>query len=88
MSQVAAVFDWIATDHVMTREATNSSGPTGSAYVRQANPVYALAVLFAAHTGVRASELQGLRVQDVTLSDIPGTVSGIRIERTAMRKQG
>ncbi|MCX8559677.1 tyrosine-type recombinase/integrase [Mycolicibacterium mucogenicum] len=85
-NQVAAVFDWIATDHVMIRDADNSSGPKGSTYVRQANPVYALAVLFAAHTGVRASELQGLQVGDVTLSDIPGTVGSIRIERTARRK--
>lgn len=85
-NQIAAVFDWINTEHVMTREAANSSGPTGSTYVRQANPVYALAILFAAHTGVRASELQGLQVQDVTLSDIPGTVGSIRIARTARRK--
>jgi integrase len=41
--------------------------------------VYALAILFAAHTGVRAAELQGLQVQDVTLSDISGTVGSIRI---------
>lgn len=52
------------------------------------NQVYALAVLFAAHTGVRASELQGLQVQDVTLSDIPGTVGSVRIVRTAARKSG
>lgn len=50
------------------------------------NDVYALAVLFAAHTGVRASELQGLQVQDVTLSDLPGTVGSIRVVRTAKRK--
>lgn len=87
-NQVAAIFDWIATDQVVVREAANSSGPAGSTYVRQGNPVYALAVLFAAHTGVRASELQGLQVQDVTLSDIPGTVGSIRIQRTAIRKQG
>ncbi|MDO0975167.1 tyrosine-type recombinase/integrase [Mycolicibacterium frederiksbergense] len=85
-NQIAAAFDWIATDHVMSRETANSSGPAGSTYVRQANPVYALAVLFAAHTGVRASELQGLQVGDVTLSDIPGTVGSIRIARTARRK--
>nr|WP_244899451.1 site-specific integrase [Mycobacterium sherrisii] len=52
------------------------------------NQVYALAILFAAHTGVRAAELQGLQVQDVTLSDIPGTVGSIRIVRTAARKSG
>ncbi|WP_431233768.1 tyrosine-type recombinase/integrase [Mycolicibacterium psychrotolerans] len=54
----------------------------------KANNVYALAVLFAAHTGVRAAELQGLQVQDVTLSDIRGTVGSIRILRTAARKSG
>lgn len=52
------------------------------------NPVYALAVLFAAHTGVRASELQGLQVQDVTLSAHPATVGSIRVVRTAARKGG
>lgn len=50
------------------------------------NPVYALAVLFAAYTGVRAAELQGLQVGDVTLSDIPGTVGSVRIVRT--KKKG
>lgn len=44
--------------------------------------MYALAVVFAAYTGVRVAELQGLQVQDVTLSDIPGTVGSIRIRRT------
>lgn len=87
-NQVAGVFDWIATEQVMVREAANSSGPEGSTYTRQSNPVYALAVLFAAHTGVRASELQGLQLQDVTLSDIPGTIGSIRVVRTAMRKAG
>lgn len=86
-NQVAAVFDWIAADHVMTRAADNSSGPKGSTYIRRANPVYALAVLFAAYTGVRASELQGLQVGDVTLADIPGTVGSIRITRTSRRKR-
>lgn len=46
------------------------------------NSVYALAVLFAAYTGVRVAELQGLQVQDVTLSDIAGTVGAVRITRT------
>lgn len=46
------------------------------------NPVYALAVLFTAYTGVRAAELQGLQVGDLTLSDIPGTVGSVRIQRT------
>jgi integrase len=43
-------------------------------------------VLFAAHTGVRASELQGLLVQDVTLSTHPAKVGSIRVVRTAKRK--
>jgi integrase len=67
-NQVAAVYDWIATE--------------------RRNSVYALAVLFAAHTGVRASELQGLQVGDVTLSDIPGTVGAVRIQRTAAKRDG
>jgi integrase len=69
-NQVASVVDWIA-----------RNGSQG-----QGNDVYALAVLFAAHTGVRASELQGLQVQDVTLSNLPATVGSIRIVRTAKRK--
>lgn len=76
----------IGTEHVVTRAVANSSGPAGSTYTRPGNDVYALAVLFAAHTGVRASELQGLHVQDVTLSDTPGTVGSIRVVRTAKRK--
>ncbi|MDP7732561.1 site-specific integrase [Mycobacterium sp. TY813] len=69
-NQVASVVDWI--------ERNGSQG--------RGNPVYALAVLFAAHTGVRASELQGLQLQDVTLSALPATVGAIRIVRTAQRK--
>ncbi|MDR3658501.1 MAG: site-specific integrase [Mycobacterium sp.] len=52
------------------------------------NDVYALAVLFAAHTGVRAAELQGLQVQDVTLSALPATVGSIRVVRTTKREGG
>lgn len=69
-NQVASVVDWIA------RNGSQGRG----------NDVYALAVLFAAHTGVRASELQGLQLQDVTLSTIPATVGSIRVVRTAKRK--
>lgn len=86
-NQVASVHDWIATPHEMKRETGNSSGPAGSTYTREGNQIYALAVLFAAHTGVRAAELQGLQVQDVTLSDIPGTVGSIRVVRTATRRR-
>ena len=69
-NQVASVCDWIA------RNGSQGRG----------NDVYALAVLFAAHTGVRASELQGLQLQDVTLSTHSATVGSIRIQRTATRK--
>lgn len=99
-NQVAAVHDWIASQHVVSRETTNSSGPKGSTYTREGNGIYALAVLFAAHTGVRASELQGLQVQDITLPATvesgtdegsplrgsPGEVATVRISRTAKRK--
>jgi len=51
------------------------------------NSVYALAVLFTAYTGVRAAELQGLQAGDVTLSDIPGTVGSVRIERTMKKSR-
>jgi len=53
-----------------------------------AGSVYALAVTFAAHTGVRASELQGFRVQDVTLSDLPGTVALCEFAALAPRRGG
>jgi hypothetical protein len=38
--------------------------------------------------GIRASELQGLQVQDVILSDIPGTLDSIRVVRTALQGDG
>lgn len=69
-NQVASVVDWIS------RNGSQGRG----------NEVYALAVLFAAHTGVRASELQGLQLRDVTLSALPATVGSIRVVRTAKRK--
>lgn len=50
--------------------------------IQRGNPVYALAVVFAAYTGVRVAELHGLQVQDLTASDIPGTVGSVRITRT------
>jgi integrase len=54
----------------------------------RSNPVYALAVLFTAYSGVRAAELQGLQVGDLTHSDIPGTVGSVRVQRTAQRRGG
>lgn len=88
-NQVAAVHDWIATTRQMTVTERNADGTKRTrTYTREGNAVYALAVLFAAHTGVRASELQGLQVQDVTLSEIAGTVGSIRITRTKKRASG
>ncbi|MBF9317004.1 tyrosine-type recombinase/integrase [Mycobacteroides chelonae] len=81
-NQVAAVYDWIAT----TRQITVTEDGKTRTYTRAGNDIYALAVLFTAHTGVRASELQGLQVKDITLSDIPGTVGSIRVVRTNQRK--
>lgn len=81
-NQVASVFDWIST----TRQITVTEDGKTRTYTRAGNDIYALAVLFAAHTGVRASEIQGLQVKDITLSDIPGTVGSIRITRTKKRK--
>ncbi|OBI11151.1 integrase [Mycobacterium sp. E2327] len=52
------------------------------------NRLYGLVVTFAAYTGVRAAELQGLQVGDVTLSDIPGTVGAVRIRRTKTKAAG
>lgn len=86
-NQVASVVDWITHTREITVTEKDADGAKRSrTYTRQENPIYALAVLFAAHPGVRASELQGLQVADVTLSDIPGTVGSVRIVRTAMRK--
>lgn len=45
-------------------------------------PVYGLVVLFAAYTGLRAAELAGLEIQDITLA--PGRGS-VRVERTKRR---
>jgi len=43
-------------------------------------------VTFAAHTECGASELQGLRVQDVTLSDLPGTLALCEFAALAPRR--
>ncbi|BBZ70796.1 tyrosine-type recombinase/integrase [Mycobacterium paraseoulense] len=54
----------------------------------QCSPVYALAVVFAAYTGVRAAELAGLQVGDLTLSMHPGTAGAVRVERTKSKRAG
>jgi integrase len=46
------------------------------------NPVYGLVVMFTGFTGLRAAEVAGLEIRDLTLSDIPGTAGAVRVERT------
>lgn len=52
-------------------------------YIAQdkANPVYALAILFSAYTGIRRAELQGLEIHDLTLPAIAGTSGAVRVQR-------
>ena len=78
-NQVASVCDWIERNRAAVENGVAEPS---------AGTVYALAVLFTAHTGVRAAELQGLQVGDVTLSDIPGTAGALRIVRTATPRNG
>jgi integrase len=52
-------------------------------------PVYELLVLFMAYTGLRAAEVQGLEVRDLTLTTGPdGTTKGVvRVQRTKSRRK-
>lgn len=63
----------------VSQKLPRPSGP----YVatKPANPVYALAVLFSVATGVRASELQGLEIGDLTLSKHRGTSGLVSVRR-------
>jgi integrase len=86
---IPPVHDWVITTREVSVTERDSEGVEQSrVYTRQGNEVYALAILFTAHTGVRAAELQGLQVQDITLSDIPGTAGAVRIVRTATPRKG
>jgi integrase len=60
-----------------------------AAKVGERYPVYELLVLFMAYTGLRAAEVQGLEVRDLTLTTGPdGTVRGsVRVQRTKSRRQ-
>lgn len=75
-NEVAAIHDWIARTPARGEQPNSPHGG-------KSNPVYALAVLFPAYTGVRVAELQGLQIRDLVLSDIEGTVGSVRICRTA-----
>jgi hypothetical protein len=60
-----------------------------AAKVGEQYPVYELLVLFMAYTGLRAAEVQGLEVRDVTSTTGPdGSVRGsIRVQRTKTRRK-
>ena len=69
-----------------------STGPQVAALaakVGERYPVYELLVLFMAYTGLRAAEVQGLEVRDLTLTTGPdGTVrSSVRVQRTKTRRK-
>ncbi len=55
----------------------------------QQNPVFGLAVTFSGFTGVRAAELQGLQISDLTLDANPNRPGGssVSIERTKTRRK-
>jgi integrase len=68
------------------------TGPQAAALaakVGERYPVYELLVLFMAYTGLRAAEVQGLEVRDLTLTTGPdGTVrSSVRVQRTKTRRK-
>ena len=79
VEQIAAAADYIANDQVQT--VTNEK--TGKTRTRRspANPVYGLAILFSAYTGMRREELQGLEIRDLTLPHIPGTTGHVQVQR-------
>jgi integrase len=60
-----------------------------AAKVSERYPVYELLVLFMAYTGLRAAEVQGLEVRDLTLVAGPdGTTKGsVRVQRTKSRRK-
>lgn len=78
VEQVATVAQWLATEHQSVVTPKNRKAYTA---VKPANPVYALAVLFSVATGVRASELQGLEIGDLTLSKHRGTSGLVSVRR-------
>ncbi|KXO87837.1 hypothetical protein AXK56_15790 [Tsukamurella pulmonis] len=54
----------------------------------QLQPVYALAVTFSAYTGLRAGELRGLEIGDVTLPRQKGAMGMVSVSRTKTRQGG
>jgi integrase len=54
----------------------------------QGHPIYGLVVLFAAFTGLRAGELAGLNVGDLTLPQVPGSAGQVSVTRTRRAVRG
>ena len=54
----------------------------------QGHPIYGLVVLFAAFTGLRAGELAGLNVGDLTLPQVPGSAGSVSVTRTRRAVRG
>lgn len=54
----------------------------------QGHPIYGLVVLFAAFTGLRAGELAGLNVGDLTLSQVSGSAGSVSVTRTRRAARG
>jgi len=54
----------------------------------QGHPIYALAVMFAAFTGLRAGELAGLNVGDLTLPQVLGSAGSVNVTRTRRAVRG
>jgi integrase len=54
----------------------------------QGHPIYGLVVMFAAFTGLRAAELAGLNVGDLTLPHMPGAAGSMSVTRTRRAVRG
>lgn len=55
---------------------------------QQHQPVYALAVTFSAYTGLRAGELRGLEIGDLTLPKTHGAMGMVSVVRTKTKRGG
>lgn len=54
----------------------------------QGHPIYALVVVFAAFTGLRAGELAGLNIGDLMLPQISGSAGSVSVTRTRRAVRG
>jgi integrase len=54
----------------------------------QGHPIYGLVVMFAAFTGLRAGEVAGLNVGDLTLPQVPGSAGSVSVTRTRRAVRG